>query len=106
MLADAKGWRGLFACSRRPSGSRRGAWYRGDDDRCRDRDNLLLLVVVIVIVIDLDNHADLDLDLVGVVQLDGVTLGLNDGGLRLFLVGVDSGVRWFLGHSGSYVTDG
>jgi hypothetical protein len=107
MLADPKWWRGLFASSRRPSGGWRGAWYCCDDHRRRDRNNLLLFIfVVIVVVIDLDNHADFDLDLVGVVQLDGITLGLDGGGLRLFLVGVDSGVSWCLGHSGSYVTDG
>jgi hypothetical protein len=105
MLADAKGWRGLFACSRRPSGGRGGARCHGYDDRRRDRDNLLLFIVV-VIVIDLDYDADFDLDLVGVVQLDGISLGLDDGGLRLFLVGGDRGVSWCLGHSGSYVTDG
>ena len=81
---------------------------RRDDHRRRDRDDLLLvIVVVIVVVVDLDDNPDLDLDLVGVVQLDGVTLRhLGGGGLRLFLVGVDGGVGWFFGHSGSYVADG
>ncbi|MFI5285682.1 MAG: hypothetical protein ACHQ4F_05125 [Candidatus Dormibacteria bacterium] len=105
MLADPKRWRRLLARPRRPSGGRRWPWCRGDDHRRRDGDDLLL-VIVVVIVIDLDNYADFDLDLVGVVQLDGITVGFGDGGLRLFLVRVGSGVSWFLGHSGSYVTDG
>ncbi len=102
-LADAEGWRRLLACAGWASGCRRWTGHRRDDHRSRDRDDLLLVVIVVVIV-DLDDDPDLDLDLVGVVQFDGVSLEhLGDRDVRFFLIGVDGGVGWFLGHSGSYV---
>ena len=70
------------------------------------RDDLLLLVILVVIVVDLHDDPDLDLDLVGVVEFDGVSFEhLGDRGLWFVLVGVDGGVGWLLGHSGSYVMD-
>jgi hypothetical protein len=77
--------------------------HRGCND---DGDDLLLLVLVIVIVVGLDDDPDLDLDLLGVIEFDRVNLDhLGCRSLCFSLVGVDGGVGWFLGHSGSYVTD-
>jgi hypothetical protein len=106
VLADAKWWRRLLTRSGWPPWCGRRSWSGRNHHRRRNRDDLLLVIVVLVVVINLDDNADLDFDLVGVVQFDGVTLEhLGGGGLGLFLVGVDGGVYWFLGHSGSYVTD-
>jgi hypothetical protein len=107
VFAHAERWRGLLARSGRSPRRRRGSWRRRDHNRRGYSDDLLFLVVVLIVIfIDFDDDADLDFDLVCVVQFDGLTLEhLCGGGLRLFLVGVDGGVAWFLGHSGSYVAD-
>jgi hypothetical protein len=106
VLADTEGRRRLLARPGRSARRRGRPWGRRDHHRSGNGDDLLFLVVLVVIVIDFDNDADLDFDLVCVVQFDGVTLEhLGSGGLRLFPVGVDGGVAWFLGHSGSYVAD-
>ncbi len=105
-LADAEGWRRLLASAGWPSGCRRGTGHRRDDDWSRDRNDLLLLVILVVIVVDLHDDSDLDLDLIGVVEFDGVSFEhLGDRGLWFVLLGVDGGVGWLFGHSGSYVMD-
>jgi hypothetical protein len=106
-LADTEWWRGLLARPRRsPGGRRRTRGWRCDHHRRGYRHDDLLLIVLV----DLDDNPDLDRDVIGVVgivQLDRVTLRhLGGRGLGLFLIGFDSGVGWFFGHSGSYVTDG
>jgi hypothetical protein len=106
VLADTKRWRRFLARPGWAPWCRRGTWCGDGDHRSGNRHDLLVLLILLVIVVDLDDHPDLDLDLVGVVQLNGITFDRpRDGGLRFVLVGVDGGVDWFLGHSGSYVTD-
>ena len=66
-----------------------------------------LVILVVIVVVDHGDNADLDIDLLGVVQLDGITLEhLGRGRIGLVRFGVDGGVGWFFRHSGSYVTDG
>lgn len=107
MFADTKWGRWLLTRSRRSPGSGRRTWRRCDHHRHDDRDDLVLIVVVIlIVVVDLDHHPDLDLDVFGLVQFDRITLERFGGrGIGRRLIGVDGGVGWFFGHSGSYVTD-
>jgi hypothetical protein len=100
-LADAEWWGRLLTSARRPPRSRRWSWDDCNDDRRGNGSGDLLLVIVLVVVDDGDDP-DLDLDLVGVVQLDSITLGPLGGRCVGFVrFGVSGGVDWFCWHSGS-----
>jgi hypothetical protein len=109
-LADAEWWGRLLTSARRPPRSRGWSWGDCNDDRRGNGSGDLLLVIVLVIlvvIVDDGDDPDLDIDLVGVVQLDSITLGPLGGRCFGFVrFGVSGGVYWFCRHSGSCGADG